>query len=333
MAEKKGRLLCVDDEPGILRSLKWLLQKDFDVKTAGSGLEALELVRSNDFDVIISDQRMPGMNGAEFLREAARIAPRPLRILLTGYSDLDAVVKSVNESEIYRFVNKPWHIDELPRIVAEAADIARTRPVPDAAATVVARAPVVAETPETVLVIDEDPAVGAMLAHVVEGRATVLHSDGIADAVAKLAAHPEIGVVVSDTNVRGSDATRLLKLLKSRRPDIVTVAFSQLVDANEIISLINHGQLFRYVQKPARDAYLNLVMTAALTRRKELRQSPEIGRRFSVQAMAAEVRDAFAAELQQMAGAMAAQPAAVGAAAGGGSLFQRMTSGLRLLFG
>ena len=85
MPTKKGLILCVDDEPNILRSLNWLLRKDFDVLTAPNGHEALALVRQNDFDVIISDQRMPGMTGVEFLREVSRVSPRAIRILLTGY--------------------------------------------------------------------------------------------------------------------------------------------------------------------------------------------------------------------------------------------------------
>ena len=68
MEPKKGLILCVDDEPNILRALRWLLQKEFEVVTAPSGHEALALVRQHDFDVVISDQRMPGMTGVELLR-------------------------------------------------------------------------------------------------------------------------------------------------------------------------------------------------------------------------------------------------------------------------
>lgn len=337
MAQKLGSLLCVDDEPGILRSLKWLLQKEFDVSTATSGHEALALVRRNDFDVIISDQRMPGMTGVEFLREASRIAPRPMRILLTGYSDLDSVTRSANESEIFRFVNKPWHIDELPRLVAEAAEIARTHPAPatthaspeargaDSSSAV---APL-----ERFLVIDDDPGTAETLRQVLGGRALVTRCANVAEAIENLSCHSDIGFVMSDTQVAGTDATRLLKLIKERCPDIVTIAFSRLLDANEIISLINQGQVFRFIQKPARDGYLNMIVTSALSRRNELRQRPDIVKRYSVQAMAADARDAFAGELERMAASIMPQAAAVGVAGGGGSLLQRMTSGLRLLFG
>jgi DNA-binding NtrC family response regulator len=92
MRTKKGSVLCVDDEPNILRSLHWMLHKEFDVMTAPDGLTALEMLRKHDFDVIVSDQRMPGMIGSEFLREACKVAPRSMRILLTGYSDMPAIL-------------------------------------------------------------------------------------------------------------------------------------------------------------------------------------------------------------------------------------------------
>ena len=117
---KQGLILCVDDEPNILRSLHWLLGKRFDVKTAESGQDALPLVKEFDFDVIISDQRMPGMTGAEFLREARKISPRSMRLLLTGYSDMSAILRSVNESEIYRFIKKPWDMKTLVTVTEEA---------------------------------------------------------------------------------------------------------------------------------------------------------------------------------------------------------------------
>ena len=103
-AGRKGRVLCVDDEPHILRALQWLLKKEFEVVTATSAGEGMRLLQRHDFDVVISDQRMPGITGVEFLREVRKSSPRAVRILLTGYAELDAMVKSVNESEVFRFI-------------------------------------------------------------------------------------------------------------------------------------------------------------------------------------------------------------------------------------
>jgi len=81
MASNKSKILCVDDEPNIVRSLQWLLQREFEVHTASSGQDALALVNQHDFDVVISDQRMPVMTGVEVLREVKRLSPRTMRIL------------------------------------------------------------------------------------------------------------------------------------------------------------------------------------------------------------------------------------------------------------
>lgn len=106
----KHRLLFVDDEVSILKSLKRLFRKEkYEIFIADGGQKALDLIAEvgKPFSLIISDQRMPGMNGAEFLTKAKDIFPRARRILLTGYSDLDAIVSAVNDGEIHRYLAKP----------------------------------------------------------------------------------------------------------------------------------------------------------------------------------------------------------------------------------
>jgi adenylate cyclase len=104
-----NRLLLVDDEPRILSSLRRSLRgTGFEVLCATSGTEALHLLRREPVDAIVSDMRMPGMNGAEFLQASLAFAPDAVRVLLTGYSDADATVRAVNEGEIFRYISKPW---------------------------------------------------------------------------------------------------------------------------------------------------------------------------------------------------------------------------------
>lgn len=104
-----NRVLLVDDEPRILSALNRSLRgSGFEVLCAGSGDEALGLLRREPVDAIVSDMRMPGMNGAEFLQASLALAPDAVRILLTGYSDADATVRAVNEGEIFRYISKPW---------------------------------------------------------------------------------------------------------------------------------------------------------------------------------------------------------------------------------
>ncbi len=121
MTVVRTRLLCVDDEQLVLSALTRLFRADCDVVTASSGEEALRLVREHDFHVVVSDQRMPGMKGVDLLRQIKDIAPQTMRILLTGYSDLGAIVDSVNDGEVFRYITKPWKNDALRYTVSLAA--------------------------------------------------------------------------------------------------------------------------------------------------------------------------------------------------------------------
>jgi response regulator RpfG family c-di-GMP phosphodiesterase len=120
--EPLPRILCVDDEPHVLEGLKDSLRRAFDVRVALGGKAALAMLKADryGFTVIISDMRMPGMSGAEFLRDAKRVAPRAVRMLLTGHADADAAAQAVNEGQIFRFLTKPCGRDELETACAAA---------------------------------------------------------------------------------------------------------------------------------------------------------------------------------------------------------------------
>jgi len=119
----KHILLLVDDEPSITKALKRLFRKEgYRILTADSGYSGLEVLQASDRPVslIISDQRMPGMNGAEFLEKARAIHPDAVRFLLTGYSDMEAVIAAVNKGEIHRYLTKPWNDEDLLLQVRQA---------------------------------------------------------------------------------------------------------------------------------------------------------------------------------------------------------------------
>jgi len=114
-------LLLVDDEVNILSALKRLLRRDgYQILQANSGQEGLELLAKNEVDVIVSDQRMPGMTGVEFLSEAKIHYPDTVRIVLSGYTELQSVTDAINEGAIYKFLTKPWE-DQLIRGHIESA--------------------------------------------------------------------------------------------------------------------------------------------------------------------------------------------------------------------
>lgn len=109
------KILCVDDERNVLRALERIfLDDDYEIVLAGSGDEGLKVMEeSGPFQVVISDYRMPVMNGVEFLKSVYDRWPETVRIVLSGYADASAIVAAINEGHIYRFIPKPWNDDEL----------------------------------------------------------------------------------------------------------------------------------------------------------------------------------------------------------------------------
>lgn len=323
MSDKIGQVLCVDDEPSILRSLQWLLKKEFDVKIAASGQEALELVKQNDFDVIISDQRMPGMMGSEFLREARKISPRSMRILLTGYSDLQAILRSVNDGEVFRFVNKPWNIKELPKIIGDAAGIAKSHP-----AGTLPPEPIdggdIDTGEETILLIDDDPLMKAQVSEALGADVKIAQATTLADAVAAFD-DLNVGIILSDTRVGNLDTTTMLKVLKQENPGIVTVVYTASTDAVDVITLINQGQIFRFIPKPVKAMTLKQALMAAALKRRDLRGSPDAAKRHMVETVAEEAKTKMFETIQSSAASVAATT--------GANLLQRIGGSFRRMFG
>ena len=103
---RKASILFVDDEVHVVNLLKVMFRNDYEVFTATSGDAALDIIQSRKIDVIVSDQRMPNILGTELLGKVKALSPGTMRILLTGYSDLAAMVGSIHEGAIYRFINK-----------------------------------------------------------------------------------------------------------------------------------------------------------------------------------------------------------------------------------
>lgn len=114
-------LLLVDDEAGILAALKRLFRRDgYRILTAPSGADALELLATEPVDVILSDQRMPGMTGVDFLRRTKALHPHTIRMTLSGFTDLQSIIDAVNEGAVYKFLTKPWDDARLREHVAHA---------------------------------------------------------------------------------------------------------------------------------------------------------------------------------------------------------------------
>jgi two-component system sensor histidine kinase/response regulator len=125
-SKMKHSILCVDDEVDNVEALERLFRRQYRVLTATSGEEALKILAqnqaANQISVIISDQRMPHMSGVEFLGESIQTHPSAIRILLTGYTDIESVISAINSGQIYRYVTKPWDPVDLANAVAKAVE-------------------------------------------------------------------------------------------------------------------------------------------------------------------------------------------------------------------
>ncbi|PYS84338.1 MAG: hypothetical protein DMF67_05640 [Acidobacteria bacterium] len=116
------KIMIVDDEPANLRLLERLFRRDYQVLVAPSGQDALQLLEQHDVALLITDQRMPGMTGIELLKRTAEFRPHMVRIILTGYTDIGALVEAINCGQVYKYVTKPWNNDDLRLTVGRAIE-------------------------------------------------------------------------------------------------------------------------------------------------------------------------------------------------------------------
>ncbi len=123
MATEKIKILYIDDEVNNLSAFKANFRRIYDVYTAESAVEGRKVLETTDIEIILTDQRMPEMTGVEFLESIVKEYPNPIRILLTGYTDMQALIDAVNKGQIYRYLNKPWNEDELMMYITQAYEV------------------------------------------------------------------------------------------------------------------------------------------------------------------------------------------------------------------
>ena len=265
----KPRILLVDDEERILRTLTMLLRMQYQVFSTTDGHEALKILQQEKINVLISDQRMPTMIGTELLEKAKNLSPNTVRILLTGYADVEAAMDSVNDGEIFRYINKPWGPKELRDTVADAVNIAAKLEkvnIPSFPAPVPAKG-------LTCLVLDEDVAVFETVKELMGTQHNVLWRTTIASALTVLATQ-SVAVLVTELQLADGDASIMIKTLKREYPDLLTIINTCFKDTQRVASLINQAQVFRYLPKPLRKGLLAKSLESTLARYKQLQDVP-----------------------------------------------------------
>lgn len=281
---KKPRVLCVDDEPSVLRALNWLLRSRFEVSSTTDAQEGLSLLRQSEFDVVISDQRMPGMTGTEFLQRARIESPNTMRLLLTGYSDYADILGSVNDCEVFRFINKPWDNQQLLETVRFAASVAQDVPLPDAKSAVPADDD---DGPsgtgnEVVMLLDPDPAMEQQLRAALGDEVLLLWARDVTEAVGMLTRH-QVAVLMAETVVGSIPTLDLVRAVKRSLPEVVVLMLSAERDSVTISRLINEGQIYRFIGKPVGPGYTRRTVRSALAKHRDLLARPLYTARHAVQ--------------------------------------------------
>jgi response regulator RpfG family c-di-GMP phosphodiesterase len=123
MSGNKINILYVDDEENNLLSFKANFRFKYNVNIAISAEDAMKILETKPVEIIITDQRMPNITGIEFLEKVIEIHPDPIRILLTGYADMNAVIDAVNKGKIYHYLSKPWNEEELDLTISRAFEV------------------------------------------------------------------------------------------------------------------------------------------------------------------------------------------------------------------
>ncbi|SKA23516.1 Response regulator receiver domain-containing protein [Chitinophaga eiseniae] len=123
MSAQHIHILYIDDEIHNLNAFKASFRRLYNVFTASSAEEAVKLLEEQEFHIIISDQRMPKMTGIEFFESILEKYPEPIRMLLTGYADINAVVDAINKGQVYKYFSKPWNEEELRHNIEKAYEV------------------------------------------------------------------------------------------------------------------------------------------------------------------------------------------------------------------
>ncbi len=122
-----NHILYVDDELDNLTAFNAVMRRHYTITTASSGEEALELLKKQEFSLVISDQRMPKMTGVELFEQVKNLYPDVIRIILTGYSEVKAIIDSINMGQVYYYITKPWNVDELKVMIDNALETYRLK--------------------------------------------------------------------------------------------------------------------------------------------------------------------------------------------------------------
>lgn len=325
----KPSLLFVDDEPSILTALRVVFRSVYDVTVTTDGREAVELLKNKKFDVIVSDQRMPTMTGVELLQHARDLSPLTVRILLTGYSDTDAILGAINEVEVHRFLQKPWDNAKLKQTVNEAIELAKslseehqknggatestvnTEPEKKLADVVPLPTqhedyPAMEEVPpfsnsekDEILIVDAKPALFAQIKQEMGSKLLLDHATNLQE-VFKILEQKPIGTIICAFDVQSEGDRAFIQMLKAEYPYILLIAVCDSTDSTRLIELINQAKIFRFIKKPVSMPLLGGYIVNALAQAEAIKNNPALIRMQRAEQMSDTLANSAAAKNLKM---------------------------------
>jgi DNA-binding NtrC family response regulator len=287
----KKNILFIDDEIRILRTLKALFRKDYSVHLANSGNEALDLLKKKKMDIVVSDQRMPGLLGNELLSKVRRIQPQAIRMLLTGYLDRKAIIKTINEGEIYRFISKPWDRDEIKEIISDAAIASEIEHI-DSGDENTSQEAVELDNRQRlinhgiikplIIVLENDVHTRQQIREMGSKIGVQVHFvNKIRGVLGVLHLRPSIGTLLLSLDNQSEDIISALALMRKVRPNLVTIALAETTDSEVAVNLINQSQVFRYLAKPIENEEFEKILVDGLIRNHKLKTNDLAKRRYA----------------------------------------------------
>jgi DNA-binding NtrC family response regulator len=306
---KKHRILIVDDELPIVNAVRRELltapfgRHQFDIETFTNPLTALDRAATQEFEVVISDYRMPEMDGLSFLKALTPLQPDCVRIVLSGQTDFEALIRMINETHIYRFIPKPWNDYFLKSSLSQAIDFRTVRLENRALANRLRQRgidiPYGAINPiDQILVVDDEldvaqsivrcltqrSALDSMFRTIWEdgspGRAPDLDSSRISVQIAnsplhalKMAESVEYSCVISDYHMPEMNGARLLAEIADRLPDSACILMAEDADSEGLINALDLAQIQSFLTKPWVGFVLRAAVAQALARRRLLMEN------------------------------------------------------------
>lgn len=285
----KYSVLFVDDEVQILETIRNIFDKFYTIYTAENGQQALEILSKTKVQVIVSDQRMPGMSGTEFLKICKEKYPDTVRILVTGFSDLDLVIETINTGDIFRFISKPWKLEKLKETVDLAGQLfdqvqaIRSKaepPVRSHSGHQVSNSPAPAshagfQRKAHLLFVDESESQLSNYREVFGSDYFVHIANSAERAFSFLTQYP-IAVLICEAQIGETDGIDFISVIRDDHPDVIPILLTDIKDIDLAVRLINEGRIFRYFIKPYRKEHFISEIEKAVQQHQNYSAKPEL---------------------------------------------------------